>query len=151
MVVNNPHELRGKAVSSRGPLNKAPSIEQPATAEQLAKTLHDAATQKLAVIPVGGGRAADEIEFVFIQIKENGIANDVPVMATGNKLLGLIDFESLEAIYRKIGEEFERVVVMRCENNGATVGCDAKEFEKRRRLGDERLCAVRRVGCGNAP
>ena len=57
MVVNNPHELRGKAVSSRGPLNKAPSIEQPASAEQLAKTLHDAATQKLAVIPVGGGRA----------------------------------------------------------------------------------------------
>ena len=35
----------------------APSIEQPASAEQLAKTLHDAATQKLAVIPVGGGRA----------------------------------------------------------------------------------------------
>jgi len=34
MVVSNPHELRGFAVSSRGPLGKAPSIEKPASAEE---------------------------------------------------------------------------------------------------------------------
>ena len=35
----------------------APSIEKPATAEELARRLHEAAAAKIAVIPVGGGRA----------------------------------------------------------------------------------------------
>jgi glycolate oxidase FAD binding subunit len=37
---------------------KAPAVEKPATAEELAATLHEAASQKLAVAPVGGGRAS---------------------------------------------------------------------------------------------
>jgi glycolate oxidase FAD binding subunit len=37
---------------------KAPVIERPATAEELARRLHDAAASKLAVAPVGGGRAS---------------------------------------------------------------------------------------------
>jgi glycolate oxidase FAD binding subunit len=57
MVVKDPHELRGFAVSSRGPRDKAAAIEKPATAEELASRLHDAASSKLAVVPVGGGRA----------------------------------------------------------------------------------------------
>jgi glycolate oxidase FAD binding subunit len=36
---------------------KATSVEKPATAEELAAKLRDAAQQKLAVVPVGGGRA----------------------------------------------------------------------------------------------
>jgi glycolate oxidase FAD binding subunit len=44
-------------VSSRGPLKTAPAIEKPASAEELARTLHEAAAAKLAVVPVGGGRA----------------------------------------------------------------------------------------------
>ena len=36
---------------------KAPSVERPASAEELAQILCDAAGQKLAVVPVGGGRA----------------------------------------------------------------------------------------------
>ena len=35
----------------------APAIEKPATAEELAARLHEAASSKLAVVPVGGGRA----------------------------------------------------------------------------------------------
>ena len=35
----------------------APAIEKPATAEELAAQLHEAASSKLAVVPVGGGRA----------------------------------------------------------------------------------------------
>jgi glycolate oxidase FAD binding subunit len=34
-----------------------PTVEKPGTAEDLARTLHEAAASKLAVIPVGGGRA----------------------------------------------------------------------------------------------
>ena len=35
----------------------APAVERPASAEELAKMLHDAAAAKLAVVPIGGGRA----------------------------------------------------------------------------------------------
>ena len=37
---------------------KATAVEKPATAEELAAKLRDAASQKLAVVPVGGGRAS---------------------------------------------------------------------------------------------
>ncbi len=36
---------------------KAPAVEKPATAEELARVLHGAAESNLAVLPVGGGRA----------------------------------------------------------------------------------------------
>ncbi|TMC33905.1 MAG: FAD-dependent oxidoreductase, partial [Chloroflexi bacterium] len=36
----------------------APAVEKPASAEALAETLHEAASQRLGVIPVGGGRAS---------------------------------------------------------------------------------------------
>lgn len=44
-------------MSSRGPL-KAPVVEKPATAEDLAKRLHEAAVSRSAVVAVGGGRAS---------------------------------------------------------------------------------------------
>ena len=37
----------------------APVIEKPATAEELAKRLHEAETARLAVVPIGGGRASE--------------------------------------------------------------------------------------------
>ena len=37
----------------------APTIEKPATAEELARTLREASNSRLAVIPVGGGRASE--------------------------------------------------------------------------------------------
>jgi len=40
------------------PLGKAPTVEKPASAEELARRLHDAASSRLAVVPVGGGRAS---------------------------------------------------------------------------------------------
>jgi glycolate oxidase FAD binding subunit len=58
MVVRKPHELGGFAVSSRGPRGRA-IAEKPATAEELAKQLREAADAGTAVFPVGGGRAAE--------------------------------------------------------------------------------------------
>lgn len=37
----------------------SPPIEKPATADELARVLHEAANQKLAVVPRGGGRASE--------------------------------------------------------------------------------------------
>jgi glycolate oxidase FAD binding subunit len=37
---------------------RAPAVEKPATAEELARRLHEAADAGLAVVPVGGGRAS---------------------------------------------------------------------------------------------
>jgi glycolate dehydrogenase FAD-binding subunit len=39
-------------------LRKSPVVEKPSTAEELAKRLHEAADLRLAVVPVGGGRAS---------------------------------------------------------------------------------------------
>ncbi len=58
MVVTEPHELGGFAVSSRGPRNKRTAIEKPATADEVARLLHDASESGQAAFPVGGGRAA---------------------------------------------------------------------------------------------
>ncbi|TMF14606.1 MAG: FAD-dependent oxidoreductase, partial [Chloroflexi bacterium] len=35
-----------------------PTVEKPANAEDLARRLHEAASSKLVVVPVGGGRAS---------------------------------------------------------------------------------------------
>ena len=59
--------------------------------------------------PIVSGRAPDEIESIFTQIKEDRVANHIAVMVTCNKLLGLIDFEVFKAIDAKIGEQFESV------------------------------------------
>ncbi|HKW73274.1 MAG TPA: FAD-binding oxidoreductase [Candidatus Dormibacteraeota bacterium] len=37
----------------------SPTVEKPATAEELARLLHEAASQQLAVVPRGGGRASE--------------------------------------------------------------------------------------------
>jgi len=39
-------------------LRKAPAVEKPSTAEELAQRLHEAAEGRSAVVPVGGGRAS---------------------------------------------------------------------------------------------
>jgi hypothetical protein len=62
-----------------------------------------------------GRRPSDKIEFIFIQIKENGIANHIAIMAAGNKLLGLVDFEIFKAIDAKIGEQLESVGALHVE------------------------------------
>ena len=59
--------------------------------------------------PIRGGRTADQIELVLVQIKEDGVADDVAIVIAGDKLLGLIDFEILEGIYAEIGEHLERI------------------------------------------
>ena len=59
---------------------------------------------QVVVNPIGGGRAADEIEAVFVEIEENGVADHVAVMAAGDELLGLIHLEILESVYAEVGE-----------------------------------------------
>src|SRR5580658_2228203 len=54
-------------------------------------------------------RTADKIEFVFVQIKKDGIPNYVSIMVTRNKLLSLIHLEILIAIYAQVRQQFERV------------------------------------------
>src|SRR5207245_8960427 len=66
-----------------------------------------AASFRVELHPIGRGRSPDKIEFVVVQMKENGIANDVAVVVAGNKLLGLIDLESLEAVYTQIRKQLE--------------------------------------------
>ena len=68
-----------------------------------------AASLQVVLHPVVSGRTPDEIEFILVQIKENRIANHVSIMIAGDKLLGLIDLEILEAIDTQIGEQFERI------------------------------------------
>jgi hypothetical protein len=59
--------------------------------------------------PIRCRRATDEIEFIFVKMKEYGIANYISIAVAGNKLLGLIDFEILKAIDAKIGKYFQCV------------------------------------------
>ena len=54
-----------------------------------------------------GGRASDEIEFVFIQRKENRVTNHIAIRVARNKLFGLIQFKIAKGIHTKIGEQFE--------------------------------------------
>ena len=56
-----------------------------------------------------GGRTADQIEFVLVEIKENRVADHVAVVVARDELLRLIDLEILEAVDAEIGEHLERV------------------------------------------
>src|SRR5262245_49771624 len=58
--------------------------------------------------PVRSRRPSDKIEFIVVEIEENGIADNVAVLVARNKLLRLIDFEILEAVYAKVGKQFKR-------------------------------------------
>jgi hypothetical protein len=55
------------------------------------------------------GRTPDEVEFIFVEIKEDRVTNHIAIMVTRNELLGLIDFEVFKAIDSEIGEQFEGV------------------------------------------
>ena len=59
--------------------------------------------------PVRGGRTSDQVEFVLVQIKQDGVADHVTVGIAGDELLGLVDLEILEAVDAEIGEHLERV------------------------------------------
>src|SRR5215470_6042533 len=61
-----------------------------------------AAGFQVVLNPAGSRRPPDEVELVFIEIKKDGIADDVPVGVTCNKLLGLIDSEILEGVHAEI-------------------------------------------------
>src|SRR5262249_48171672 len=59
--------------------------------------------------PVMDGGTADNIEQLFLEVKQNGIANYVSIVATRNVLLGFIDVKVLEAIYAVIRKQADRV------------------------------------------
>src|SRR5687767_10905327 len=59
--------------------------------------------------PVRSRRTSHEIEPVFVQVKQNRVANHISAVITGNELLGLIYFETVEAIDAKVGQQFEGI------------------------------------------
>ena len=67
------------------------------------------ASLQIILHPIVSGWTPDKIESIFIEIKEDRIANHIAIMVARNKLLGLIDFEVLKAIDAEIGEQFEGV------------------------------------------
>jgi hypothetical protein len=73
------------------------------------------ASFQIVLHPIVSGRTPDEVESIFIEVKENRVTNDVAAMVARNKLLGLIDFEVFEAIDSEIGEQFEGVRTLHVE------------------------------------
>ena len=87
----------------------APSVEKPASAEELARVLHEAASSKLAVVPVGGRRASkmgDPVERCDVllhttrldRVIEHSQADMVVSVEAGIKL------ESLQSELAKAGQ-----------------------------------------------
>jgi hypothetical protein len=67
------------------------------------------ASLQVILHPIVSGRTPHEVEFIFVEIKENRITNHIAVMIARHKLLGLIDLEVLKAVDGEIGEQFESV------------------------------------------
>src|SRR5215203_4275651 len=53
------------------------------------------------------GGPPDEIEPILVQIEENRITEHVSIMIACDKLLGFVNFKSLEVVYAEIGEQPE--------------------------------------------
>ena len=48
--------------------------------------------------PVFSGRPANEVEAVLVEMKQDGVADDVAIGRAGDELFGLVDFEIFETI-----------------------------------------------------
>ena len=59
--------------------------------------------------PIGGGRASHQVEFVFAEVEQDGVTDDVAVGGAANELLGLVDLEIFEAVDAEVGEYFQGV------------------------------------------
>ena len=59
--------------------------------------------------PAGSWRPPHQIQFILVEIKENGVADDKTIVTAGDKLFRLIDFEVLERINGEIGKQFQSV------------------------------------------
>src|SRR5262249_4435159 len=66
------------------------------------------ASLQIELHPIRSGRPSYEIEFVFVEIEKNGIADNVAVPVTRHELLRLVDLEILEAVYTEVGKQLER-------------------------------------------
>src|SRR5215470_6139315 len=52
-------------------------------------------------------RTSHQTQQVFVEIKQNGITNDITTWVAGHKLLCLIDSEIFETIYSTVGKQLE--------------------------------------------
>ncbi len=59
--------------------------------------------------PIRGGRASHQVELIFAEVEQDGVADDVAVGGAAHELLGLIDFESFKAVDAEVGENFQGV------------------------------------------
>src|SRR5438874_9210785 len=59
--------------------------------------------------PIVNGGPADKEQFILVEIKEDGVADDVPIVITSDKLFGFVDREIRKAVDAGSGQQFERV------------------------------------------
>ena len=59
--------------------------------------------------PIGRGRASHQVEIIFTKVEQDGVADDVAVGSAADELLGLVDFEILEAVDAEVGEDLQSV------------------------------------------
>jgi hypothetical protein len=66
----------------------------------------------VVLYPVERRRASDEAQSLLIEIKEDRVADHVPLVVAGDELLRLIDPEIPEAVDSEIREHFESVAAL---------------------------------------
>ena len=63
----------------------------------------------LKLNPVGTGCTANKYEFIFRQMEQNSIADNMPVVATGYVLFGPVEWKIGEAVDRRVRDQFNRI------------------------------------------
>src|SRR5262245_59659342 len=62
-----------------------------------------------ALNPIVDGESTDKKQFILIQVKQNGVADNVSVIVASNKLLCFINGSVCKGVDAGSGEQFDRV------------------------------------------
>src|SRR5438105_6635129 len=103
---------------------KAPAVEKPATAEELARRLHDAAVSNLAVAPAGGGRArgmGDPLDRCDVLLHTTGL-DRVIEHSQADMVVSVEAGITLEALQAELGKTDQFLPVDPFNSPGHTIG-----------------------------
>jgi len=103
---------------------KAPAVEKPATAEELARRLHDAAVSNLAVAPAGGGRArgmGDPLERCDVLLQTTRL-DRVIEHSQADMVVSVEAGITLEALQAELGKAGQFLPVDPFNSPGHTIG-----------------------------
>ncbi len=103
---------------------RAPAVEKPATAEELAKRLRDAAGARLAVMPVGGGRASamgDPPERIDVELHTSRL-DRVVEHSPADMVLSVEAGITLEALQAELAKSGQFLPVDPFNSPGHTIG-----------------------------